>query len=96
MRTLDIMQRSRSKPFLVTIVPTMYDKRTEASLVTLMQLQQDYPEQVWHSAVPIDTKFREASLKNLPVSHFAAGSRGVFAYKQLLLHLERLMINEPR
>ncbi|WP_194435937.1 ParA family protein [Vibrio fluminensis] len=93
-RTLAIMQKSRNKAFKVTIVPTMYDKRTRASLQTLQQLKRDYPEQVWSSAVPIDTKFRDASLKHLPVSHFASGSRGVFAYKQLLLHLERLAFDE--
>ncbi|MCW8333059.1 ParA family protein [Vibrio sp. SCSIO 43135] len=93
-RTLAIMQKSRNRAFKVTIVPTMYDKRTNASLQTLNQLKKDYPNQVWSSAVPIDTKFRDASLKHLPVSHFAAGSRGVFAYKQLLLFLERLSIDE--
>jgi chromosome partitioning protein len=94
MRTLAIMQKSRQRSFKTTIVPTMYDKRTKASLQTLTQLKQDYPEQVWSSAVPIDTKFRDASLRNLPASHFAEGSRGVFAYKQLLIYLERLAINE--
>ena len=93
-RTLTIMQKSRKTPFKVTIVPTMYDKRTKASLQTLTQLKDDYPNQVWTSAVPIDTKFRDASLKRLPASHFASGSRGVFAYKQLLIYLERLAINE--
>lgn len=93
-RTLAIMQKSRNTPFKVTVVPTMYDKRTRASLQTLTQLKQDYPDQVWNSAVPIDTKFRDASLKRLPASHFASGSRGVFAYKQLLIFLERLAIDE--
>lgn len=93
-RTLAIMQKSRNDPFKVTIVPTMYDKRTNASLQTLSQLKKNYPEQVWKSAVPIDTKFRDASLKHLPVSHFAAGSRGVFAYKQLLIFLERSAFDE--
>ncbi|ARN66593.1 ParA family protein [Vibrio vulnificus] len=93
-RTLAIMQKSRRDPFKVTIVPTMYDKRTKASLQTLTQLKKDYPNQVWTSAVPIDTKFRDASLKRLPASHFAEGSRGVFAYKQLLIYLERLAIDE--
>ncbi|WP_341662132.1 ParA family protein [Vibrio sp.] len=93
-RTLAIMQKSRNNPFNVTIVPTMYDKRTNASLQTLQKLKKEYPEQVWTSAVPIDTKFRDASLKHLPVSHFASGSRGVFAYKQLLIYLERLAVNE--
>ncbi|MCQ6473587.1 ParA family protein, partial [Vibrio parahaemolyticus] len=76
--------------FKVTIVPTMYDKRTRSSLQTLTQLKKDYPNQVWTSAVPIDTKFRDAILKHLPASHFASGSLGVFAYKQLLIYLERL------
>jgi chromosome partitioning protein len=93
-RTLEIMQKSRQRPFKVTIIPTMYDKRTRASLQTLTKLKQDYPSQVWSSAVPIDTKFRDASLKHLPASHFAAGSRGVFAYKQLLIYLERLAQDE--
>ncbi|MDP5254778.1 MULTISPECIES: ParA family protein [unclassified Vibrio] len=93
-RTLDIMQKSRSSGFAVTIVPTMYDKRTKASLQTLNQLKADYPDKVWNSAVPIDTKFRDASLKRLPASHFASGSRGVFAYKQLLTYLERLALDE--
>ncbi|MYM59824.1 ParA family protein [Vibrio tetraodonis] len=93
-RTLAIMQKSRDNAFNVTIVPTMYDKRTNASLQTLQKLKKEYPEQVWTSAVPIDTKFRDASLKHLPVSHFASGSRGVFAYKQLLIYLERLAVNE--
>ncbi|HHG3469057.1 ParA family protein [Vibrio parahaemolyticus] len=93
-RTLTIMQKSRPDGFKVTIVPTMYDKRTRASLQTLTQLKKDYPNQVWISAVPIDTKFRDASLKHLPASHFASGSRGVFAYKQLLIYLERLAFDE--
>ncbi len=93
-RNLTIMQKSRPGGFKVTIVPTMYDKRTKASLQTLTQLKKDYPNQVWTSAVPIDTKFRDASLKHLPASHFASGSRGVFAYKQLLIYLERLAFDE--
>ncbi|TNY85339.1 cobalamin biosynthesis protein CobQ, partial [Vibrio parahaemolyticus] len=38
-RTLTIMQKSRPDGFKVTIVPTMYDKRTRASLQTLTQLK---------------------------------------------------------
>ena len=40
-RTLSIMQKSRNRAFKTTIVPTMYDKRTRASLTTLNQLKQD-------------------------------------------------------
>ncbi|CAH0534091.1 Sporulation initiation inhibitor protein Soj [Vibrio stylophorae] len=94
MRTLQIMQKSRPAPFKVCIVPTMYDKRTRASLETLQSLKQSFQEQVWASAIPIDTKFRDASLKNMPPSLYAKGCRGVFAYKTLLNYLERLEQDE--
>lgn len=90
MRTLRIMQRNKPSRFDVTIIPTMYDKRTNASLQTLMDLKSTYSDQVWASAVPIDTKFRDASLKRMPPSFVSPNSRGVFAYKTLLNYLERL------
>ncbi|WP_422767311.1 ParA family protein [Photobacterium leiognathi subsp. mandapamensis] len=90
MRTLQIMQRSKPSGFNVTIVPTMYDKRTRASLQTLQELKHRFPEQVWASAIPIDTKFRDASIKHMPPSLYARSCRGVFAYKTLLKYVERL------
>ncbi|WP_434356279.1 ParA family protein [Parasalinivibrio latis] len=96
MRTLQIMQKSRTNPFKVCIVPTMYDKRTRASLQTLQELKVRYPDQVWTSAVPIDTKFRDASLKHMPPSLYAKNCRGVFAYKTLLTYLERLEQDERK
>ncbi len=90
MRTLQIMQKSRPSGFKVSIVPTMYDKRTRASLQTLQELKMRFPDQIWASAVPIDTKFRDASMKHMPPSLFARNCRGVFAYKTLLNYLERL------
>jgi len=90
MRTLQIMQKSRPSGFRVTIIPTMYDKRTRASLQTLQELKVRFPEQIWASAVPIDTKFRDASIKHMPPSLFARNCRGVFAYKTLLNYLKRL------
>ena len=90
MKTLNIMQRNKPSLFDVTIIPTMYDKRTNASLQILMELKSLYPEQVWASAVPIDSQFRDASLKRMPPSFVSPNSRGVFAYKTLLNYLERL------
>ncbi|WP_150137844.1 ParA family protein [Candidatus Enterovibrio escicola] len=94
MRTLQIMQKTRSSAFKVCIIPTMYDKRTRASLETLQKLKLLYPGQIWSSAVPIDTKFRDASLKHIPPSYYAKNCRGVFAYKTLLSYLERLEQDE--
>ncbi|MGF1726791.1 ParA family protein [Photobacterium nomapromontoriensis] len=94
MRTLQIMQKSRPAGFRVTIIPTMYDKRTRASLQTLQELKLRFPDQVWASAIPIDTKFRDASIKHMPPSLFSRNCRGVFAYKTLLNYLERLQQDE--
>lgn len=89
-RTFDIMQRSRPKPFKYCVIPTMYDKRTKASLSTLQAIKDRYPNDAWNSVIPIDTKFRDASLKHIPPSAFARSCRGVFAYETLLNHLQQL------
>ncbi|TKB47220.1 ParA family protein [Ferrimonas sediminicola] len=83
-RTLDMVGRSKGIRYPFTIVPTMFDKRTRASLQALTALTQKYPRELWHSVIPVDTRFRDASQAHLPPSHFDAGARGVQAYDQLL------------
>ncbi|MFM2482657.1 ParA family protein [Celerinatantimonas sp. YJH-8] len=89
-KTFQIMQRSCPNPIVYTIVPTMYDKRTRASLTALKELQEKYHENVWNAVIPIDTKFRDASVRHLPPSFFMRKCRGVFAYETLLRYLIRL------
>jgi chromosome partitioning protein len=86
-QTLTIMQQSRGKNFNYCIIPTMYDKRTRASIKTLADLKETYQSRVWNGMIPIDTKFRDASLSHLPVSHYAKSCRGAFAYETLLNYL---------
>jgi chromosome partitioning protein len=61
MKTLDIMQLEQENPFAYTIVPTMFDKRTKASILAYKKLQELYGEMVWNGVIPIDTNFRNAS-----------------------------------
>jgi chromosome partitioning protein len=86
-KTMDLMQGEQEKPFRYTIVPTMFDKRTKASIIAYQQLQDTYKEKVWPGVIPVDTNFRNASVAQKVPSHFAANSRGVFAYKSLLDYL---------
>jgi chromosome partitioning protein len=86
-KTMDIMQGEQEEPFEYTIIPTMFDKRTKASISAYQQLQDVYKEKVWPGVIPIDTNFRNASIAQKVPSHFAANSRGVFAYKNLLDYL---------
>ena len=87
MRTMELMQSSQAKQYNYTIVPTMYDKRTKASLEAYKALQMNYSGSVWQGVIPVDTKLRDASLAQMAPGEFCPKSRGVFAYKALLEHL---------
>jgi len=90
MRTMELMQTSQSKAYQYTIIPTMYDKRTKASLEAYKSLLDTYGDKVWPGVIPVDTKFRDASLsQTLPVE-YCPKSRGVYAYKALLDYLMQL------
>lgn len=89
-KTLDIMQVEQEKPFSYTIVPTMFDKRTRASLLAYRRLQELYGENVWNGVIPIDTNFRNASEAQILPSEFSTTTRGVVAYRSLLNYLMKL------
>ena len=85
--TLDMVNRSRKQALPYTVVPTLFDRRTKASLTTLRMLRRDYPDHLWQAYVPIDTKLRDASLAGLVPSRLDASARGVLAYRALLRYL---------
>ena len=88
MHTLEIMSKSLRKVFNALIVPTMFDKRVNAALEAQQSLRKDYGESTWKSNIPVDTRFREASQAQTPISLFAPKSRGAYAYNKLLTYLE--------
>lgn len=88
MHTLDIMSQSLKKTFDALIVPTMFDKRVNAALEAYQTLKEDYGDLTWKYTVPVDTRFREASQAQTPISMFAPRSRGAYAYTKLLIELE--------
>jgi chromosome partitioning protein len=90
MKTLEIMQGEQASLFKYTIVPTMFDKRTKASLLTYRTLQERYGKFVWPGVIPTDTNFRNASEAQKVPSDFAASTRGVIAYRNLLTYLVNL------
>ncbi len=90
MKTMEIMQGEQQHRFTYTIVPTMFDKRTKASLLAYKKLQELYGETVWHGVIPVDTNFRNASNSQQVPSDYAPSTRGVYAYKNLLDYLVKL------
>jgi len=76
--------KARRDTLPVTIVPTMYDQRTRASVDSLARLRADYPNEVWRAMIPVDTNFREASKAGLPPVVYEPKTHGVLAYTELL------------
>ena len=89
-KTFTLMLRTRPDGFRYTIVPTMFDRRTKASVQTLDSIKEVYGDSVWSAVIPVDTKFRDASLLHTPLSVFAPESRGAQAYASLLKYVQQL------
>lgn len=85
--TLAMVNRSRKQALPYCIVPTLFDRRTQASLNTLKVLRNNYPEHLWQAYIPVDTRLRDASRAGVTPSQYDANSRGVIAYRALLKHL---------
>ncbi|NWB29412.1 ParA family protein [Pseudomonas gingeri] len=85
--TLAMINRSRKQALPYTIVPTLFDRRTQASMGTLKVLRDKFPESIWQGYIPVDTRLRDASRAGVTPSQFDGKSRGVLAYRALLKHL---------
>lgn len=84
MRTLTMIGRARHRVPEYTVLPTMFDRRTRASVDTLRLLREQHPQRLWRSVIPVDTQFREASKLGVPLTMKAPSDRGSRAYSQLL------------
>jgi chromosome partitioning protein len=86
--TLEMVQQSCNRKVPHMIVPTMFDRRTRASIDTLRILRKRYIDNLWDSVIPIDTQFREASREGIPISVKMPRARGTQAYITLLQSLD--------
>ena len=91
MRTLSMVAKSRKSYLGTVIVPTMFDRRTQASVKGLRVLRNTYREAIWPSFIPIDTRFRDASDSGKTPSKYAPDARGVRAYTSLMKYLLETM-----
>jgi len=86
--TLGMVMQSTKKQLPCTIIPTMYDRRTHASLHALKAIRELYGEQVFTQPIPVDTKFRDASEQGKMPSSLEADGRGIRVYRHLLDFLQ--------
>lgn len=85
--TLKMINRSRQQSLPYSIVPTLFDRRTQASISALRMLKKQYPATLWQAYIPIDTRLRDASRAGLVPSSFDKSSRAIVAYRALLKHV---------
>ncbi len=88
LHTLDMVLKARTEMLSYLIVPTMFDRRTRASIDSLKVLREQYSQYLWDGVIPVDTKFREASRTGLPPPIYDPRARGVLAYASLLETLQ--------
>ena len=82
-RTAAMVSRSRSRSLPMSILPTLYDRRTRIAQDTLIEMRARFEGLVWNDAVPVDTRLREINLLlgPEPGEH---GPRGLLAYSRAL------------
>lgn len=86
-RTITMVTRSLKKELNYLVVPTLFDRRTQASIKSLRTMRNAYTDSIWASMIPIDTRFRDASREGQVPSQYDPQARGVTAYKALLKFL---------
>ena len=86
--TLKMVMTSQSRQLPYLIVPTLFDRRTHASQNTLKEMRRQHSEHLWKEAIPVDTKFRDASYQGVFPSELDSMTHGVRAYRHLLSSLE--------
>lgn len=87
--TLKMVMRSQNRMLPYKIVPTMFDRRTLASMNSLKEMRHQYQDTLWWEAIPIDTRLRDASQEGVFPHQLEANGRGVRAYRHLLAELEQ-------
>lgn len=96
LHTLDMVMKSQQNRLDYTIIPTMFDRRTQASVQSLNRLRKDYGQELWRFAIPVDTRFRDASQKGVVPSALNNNSRGIRAYRRLLSDLQEKLVSDAR
>lgn len=83
-RTAQMVERSRQRALPISVLPTMFDRRTRVGRQTLLQIQERHGKQAWELAIPIDTRLRNAEELVLPGGPGKYAGRALSAYRRAL------------
>ena len=84
-RTGEMVERSRRRPLPMSILPTLFDRRTRAGNETLKQMRNRHGARVWEDAIPLDTRISTPATLIAPAredGHYPG--RGLSAYRHAL------------
>ena len=84
LNTLKMVIKAKQMKLSYTILPTMFDRRTCASIQSLRVLRENYAETISKYVIPVDTQFRDASMAGKPLSLINPRARGSVAYGKIL------------
>lgn len=90
MDTLNMVIKAQHHSIDYKIVPTMFDRRTKASIKALRNMRDEFGGHLWDKVIPVDTKFRDASRLHRTPGELYPDTHGVYAYHKLadtLLHM---------
>ncbi|TXR53213.1 ParA family protein [Reinekea thalattae] len=85
--TIQMVMKSQRREMDYMVIPTMFDRRTQASVKSLHTLREQHAGNIWQSAIPVDTKLRDASRLGKAISQLDPDSRSARAYTQLVKNL---------
>jgi len=83
MDTLNMVTKAQHHSIDYKIVPTMFDRRTRASIKALRSMRDEFGHHLWDNVIPVDTKFRDASQAHRTPSCLYPNTHGVMAYHKL-------------
>ncbi|RMH44175.1 MAG: ParA family protein [Gammaproteobacteria bacterium] len=95
-QTVRMVARAGRDGFSYTIIPTMFDRRTRASVKALRSMRDTWPDCLWHGVIPVDTKFRDASAAHVPLNTLDPNTHGIEGYRRLLRDLEQGRLPEAK
>ncbi|MBL1433747.1 MAG: cobalamin biosynthesis protein CobQ [Gammaproteobacteria bacterium] len=84
LKTLTMVVKAKQMTLAYTILPTMFDRRTRASIKSLRSLRENYADTISPHVIPVDTQFRDASQAGKPLSMINPSARGAVAYTHIL------------
>ncbi len=89
LNTLKMMSQARKQNLDYLIVPTMFDRRTQASVSSLHSIRYQFEDKVWPGMIRVDTRLRDASKAGELPHVFDPQSRSAEDYSSLYRFLQR-------